>query len=114
MGRYLDREELLGDLRQPLRLDVCGGVHELLGGHDELVVDDVVGEGAHAVQRGRGVQVTGNACHTHGAGVCARDPSPAPGVPETRHPRIRTKAKQSGGSRRRVSGNRRRLEGNRR
>lgn len=37
-----------------------------LGGHDELVVDDVVGSVAHTKQRARRMEVAGHACpHIH-------------------------------------------------
>ncbi len=47
-------------LGEPVAVDSGDTLHVLLGGHDQLVVDDVVRGVRHAVEGARGVQTTGH------------------------------------------------------
>lgn len=54
-----DRVEDAAGFREPLRFDGGDGGHVFLGGDDEFVVDDIIGEESGAVKGGCRVQVTG-------------------------------------------------------
>lgn len=55
---HLNAEEHGPELREPVCVHSGGGVHVLLGGHDELVVDHVVRGKTHPEQGARRVQVS--------------------------------------------------------
>lgn len=59
--RLLDREEHGTQLGQPIAIDSGGTLHVLLGGHNQLVVDHIVGRCAETVERRRWMQVAGHA-----------------------------------------------------
>lgn len=48
-------------LGKPGTIDSCYTLHVLLGSHDQLVIDDIVGCVSHSVQRARWMQPTRHA-----------------------------------------------------
>ena len=71
----LDLEEHRRQLGEPLRIDGRHAVHILLGGHDEFVVDDVIGRVAEAVERAGGVELAGRSGEHVDVGADALDAS---------------------------------------
>ena len=61
LARILETEEHRSELGQPLPIDGCNTLHIFLDCHDELMIDNVVGRHAHAVQGARGMQMTRHA-----------------------------------------------------